>query len=145
METIQTLTNLMAAELTALQEQYREQGGTVAAWEIRGELGTDTDKPHDLIAVLTFGQSREEVPLNKTLRLTGELNGMLRIGARTDAQCAAELKLMAEVVADYLGGMSYTELGDAVVIQATSETVTYSRASPTAYSFSLAVEAVVQF
>lgn len=145
METIQTLTNLMAAELTSLQEQYREQGGTVAAWEIRGELGTDTDKPHDLIAVLTFGQSREEVPLNKTLRLTGELNGMLRIGARTDAQCAAELKLMAEVVADYLGGMSYTELGDAVVIQAASETVTYSRSSPTAYSFSLAVEAVVQF
>ena len=97
METIQTLTNLMAAELTALQEQYREQGGTVAAWEIRGELGTDTDKPHDLIAVLTFGQSREEVPLNKTLRLTGELNGLLRIGARTDAQCAAECPSFKEV------------------------------------------------
>lgn len=145
METIQTLTNLMAAELTALQEQYREQGGTVAAWGIRGELGTDTDKPHDLIAVLTFGQSREEVPLNKTLRLIGELNGMLRIGARTDAQCAAELKLMAEVVADYLGNMHYTELGDAVVIQATSETVTYDKAGNTAYKWSLPVEAVVQF
>lgn len=145
METIQTLTNLMAAELTALQEQYREQGGTVAAWEIRGELGTDTDKPHDLIAVLTFGESREEVPLNKTLRLTGELNGMLRIGARTDAQCASELKLMADVVADYLGNMRYTELGDAVVIQATSETVTYDKAGNTAYKWSLPVEAVVQF
>lgn len=146
METIQTLTNKMAAALNTLQEEYVTRGGTVAGWEFRGEVATELGyEAPDLIGVLTFESASDEVYGNKTLRLEGYLGGSLRMGARTPAECEAQLQLLAEVISDYLGGLRYTEIGDAVVLQATCDTVTYSgSAVDSCYAWRLGVEAVVQ-
>lgn len=144
METIQTLTRRMAAALAALEAEYIEAGGTVTGWDIRGEVAPDIEAAPDLIAVLTYDTAAEEIYGNRTLRLTGRLTGSLRMGARTDEEAEQELLLLAQVVYDYLGGLRYTEVGDAVVLQATCDSITWSRGAHACMAWVLPVDVVVQ-
>lgn len=74
METLQSLTNKLAENIAAL-----EPAGSPLTWDIRGEVGTPMTYDKSLIAILSFGQSEEQLYGNRTQRLTGSIVGQVLV------------------------------------------------------------------
>lgn len=133
----------MAAELTNLQPEYTT---SEVKWDFRGEVDDDIDLVSDMIALLQFESNTEEIYGNRTQRLVGSLTGQFLIGARTAAECEQHLNVMSQVIMDYIGGLKYTEVGDAVVLQGTTDVISYSIGQDkNHFGWSIPIDLVVQF
>lgn len=143
METPQSLSKLIAAELTTLQPEYTTE---TVKWEFRGEVDDGIDLVSDMIALLQFESNTEEIYGNRTQRLIGSLTGQFLIGERTADECEEHLKVMSQVIMDYIGSLRYTEVGDAVVLQGTTDVISYSIGQDKQhYGWSIPLDLVVQF
>lgn len=140
METIQSLSRLLAEEMMVRQPEEAVQ------WDIRGEIAQDVVFSADMIAVLAFSSNTEEVYCNRTQRLTGSLMGQFLIGERTNEECEEQLNILAETLFDYLRSLRYSEVGDAVVLQATCDNISFAVNPETAhYAWEMNIDMVVQF
>lgn len=139
METTQSLAGKFAENLTQLQPE-----GVVVNWDIRGDLGDMQLYDRTLIAIVSFTTSTEEIYGNRTQRLSGTITGQISAEQLTNDDINMALDELQEVTFEYFGGLRYTEVGDAVVLQATCDTI-LTEPKQGYYNFYIPLDVVVQF
>lgn len=139
METVQTLTNKMAIAMSQLTPN-----NSTLRWDFRGEVGDMVEYDRTLIGILSFSDSQEEIYGNRTQRLTGQLQGQIMVEQMTTAEIYTMLDQMQAILYDYIGTLRYTEIGDAVVIQGTCDSI-LTHNNGEYWDFTLPMEIIVQF
>lgn len=139
METTQSFSNKFAENLTALQPQESS-----VKWDIRGEIGDMQLYDKTLIAIVNFNESTEELYGNRTQRLTGSVTGQIFTEQMANGEVYEVLDEFQAVAYDYIGALRYTEIGDAVVLQGTCDSI-LSTPKGNYWNFILPIDLVVQF
>lgn len=139
METLQSFTNKLASNITALQPAEAP-----IKWDIRGEIGDPQVYDRTMIAIISFDSSTEELYGNRTQRLGGSIVGQIMTEQMTNEEIYEVLDEMQLIIYDYLGGLRYTEIGDAEVLQATCDSI-ITTPKGTYWNFVLPMELIVQF
>lgn len=118
MESLQSFTSLLA---NALSQQ--QPNNSLLNWDFRGEVADMVEYDNTLIGIVSFSTSTEEVYGNRTQRMEGSLTGQILIEQMTNADVLLCLNQLQTIIYDYIAGLRYTELGDAVIIQGTCDSI----------------------
>lgn len=97
-----------------------------------------------MIGIVSFNTSSEEVYGNRTQRMDGQLTGQIMIEQLTNEEVLKVLNDMQRILYDYIKSMRYTELGDAVIIQGTCDSIITQQKTPY-YEFVMPIQLIVQF
>lgn len=139
MESVQTLTDKMAAAMSQLCPP-----NSLLKWDFRGEVGDMVEYDKTMIAILSFNDSQEEIYGNRTQRLTGQLTGQIMVEQLADNDIYMLLDQMQSIIYDYIASLRYTEVGDAMVLQGTCDSV-LTQNKGEYWGFILPIEVIVQF
>lgn len=139
METLQSFSSKLA-------QKFNEQrpNNSTHQWDFRGDVGEMVEYDRSLIGVVAFNTTTEEIYGNRTERLEGTLTGQIFTEQMTDAEIYQALDELQAVIYDYIGTLRYTEIGDAVVLQGTCDSI-LTQPSTNYWQFVLPLNLVVQF
>lgn len=139
METLQSFSEKLA-------QKFNEQrpNNSTHQWNFRGEVGDMVKYDRSLIGVVSFETSTEEIYANRTQRLEGSLSGEIATEQMTNADIHTVLDELQSVIYDYIGSLRYTEIGDAVVLQGTCDSI-LTQPSGEYWKFIIPLNIVVQF
>lgn len=132
--------------LNALAASIPYNPSAALQWIIRGELATDeveTDK--SLIAVLHLTAQDEVVKGNYTYSLDCSLSGQALIGTATITELRAEIEKLFNTVVEWLKSFKYSEVLDAVVIDASISGNLESGTEGLYFTFTIPLNFIVQF
>lgn len=139
METLTSFSEKLAQKFT----EHRPPN-SVYQWDFRGEVGDMIKYDKTLIGVVSFNTSTEEIYANRTQRLEGTLTGQIFTEQMSNSDIYTVLDEMQAILYDYIGSLRYTEIGDAVVLQGTCDSI-LTQPSGEYWTFILPINLVVQF
>lgn len=139
METLQSFSQKLAIKLNSLRP--RTCG---LEWRFHGELGDLIEYDNSMIGVIQFATSTEEIYGNRTQRLEGTLTGQVICEQADNHDIQRALDQLQAIVYDYIGGLRYTDVGDAVVLQGTCDSI-LTNTDGQKWTFVLPLNLVVQF
>lgn len=139
METLSSFSNKLADKFSEQQPN-----NSVINWDFRGDVGDMIEYDNTMIGIISFNSSTEEIYGNRTQRLNGSLTGQIYIEQLTNEQIYEALDQMQSILYDYIGSLRYTEIGDAVVLQGTADSI-LTEPKDNYWNFVLPIDIVVQF
>lgn len=115
-----TLTELLKEIATDWKEN---QTNSLLHWDVRSEIPNETpDENKNLLAVLHINGKSEVVKGNKTFEVDVALTGQILIGEYGNEKVLNEVKELELFVSSWCKEKHYTNILDAVMIEAMSET-----------------------
>lgn len=139
METLQSFSDKLAQKLNLLTPS-----DSPLKWNFRGEVGDMIEHDRSLIGIVSFETSTEEIYNNRTQRLEGTLTGQICTEQMTNENIYKVINQMQRIIYDYIRSLRYTEIGDAVVLQGTCDSI-LTQPSGEYWQFILPMNIVVQF
>lgn len=115
-------------------------------WKIRGELSSDDiETDNSLIAVLHLIGQNEVIQGNFTMSLDCAISGQVVIGTATISDIKNEVEKLYNTVAEWVKGYNYTEILDAVIIEARMNGNLECGIDGLYYTFTIPINLIVQY
>ena len=115
-----TLTELLKE---IAEDWTKNQTSSLFHWDVRHEIPNETaDENKNLLAVLHVNGKSEVIKGNKTFEVDCSLTGQVLIAEYTNEQVLNEVKELELFVSNWCSEKHYTEILDAVLIEAMTET-----------------------